>query len=106
MRFYKRYAFALAKRALDHLNFAEHKDSITHLILTTCTGFYAPGINLQVVEHYGLHSFGGEDGCRIHPQLHRDQRPETGSSHRAFGTIIQSCHFESGAMHHSFARNG
>jgi predicted naringenin-chalcone synthase len=44
----------LAKRALDHLNFAEHKDSITHLILTTCTGFYAPGIDLQVVEHYGL----------------------------------------------------
>ena len=54
MRFYKRYAFTLAKRALDHLNFAEHKDSITHLILTTCTGFYAPGIDLQVVEHYGL----------------------------------------------------
>ncbi len=54
MRFYKRYAFMLAKRALDHLNFAEHKNSITHLILTTCTGFYAPGIDLQVVEHYGL----------------------------------------------------
>jgi len=54
MRFYERYAFTLAKRALDQLNFAEHKDSITHLILTTCTGFYAPGIDLQVVEHYGL----------------------------------------------------
>ena len=54
MRFYKRYAFTLARRALDHLNFAEHKDSITHLILTTCTGFYAPGIDLEVVQHYGL----------------------------------------------------
>jgi alpha-pyrone synthase len=54
MRFYERYAFTLARRALDQLNFAEQKDSITHLILTTCTGFYAPGIDLQVVEHYGL----------------------------------------------------
>jgi predicted naringenin-chalcone synthase len=54
MRFYERYAFTLAKRALDQLNFGEHKNSITHLILTTCTGFYAPGIDLQVVEHYGL----------------------------------------------------
>lgn len=54
MRFYERHAFTLAKRALDRLNFAMHKESITHLILTTCTGFYAPGIDLQVVEHYGL----------------------------------------------------
>ncbi len=54
MRFYERYAFTLARRALDQLNFAGHKDSITHLILTTCTGFYAPGIDLQVVDHYGL----------------------------------------------------
>jgi len=53
MRFYERYAFTLAKRALDQLNFAAQED-ITHLILTTCTGFYAPGIDLQVVEHYGL----------------------------------------------------
>jgi alpha-pyrone synthase len=54
MRFYERYAFTLARRALDQLNFAGHRDSITHLILTTCTGFYAPGIDLQVVDHYGL----------------------------------------------------
>jgi predicted naringenin-chalcone synthase len=54
MNFYERYAFTLARRALDRLNFAERKGSITHLILTTCTGFYAPGIDLQVVEHYGL----------------------------------------------------
>lgn len=54
MRFYEHHAFTLAKRALDRLNFAAHKDSITHLILTTCTGFYAPGIDLQIVKHYGL----------------------------------------------------
>jgi alpha-pyrone synthase len=54
MRFYEQHAFTLAKRALDQLNFMEQKDDITHLIITTCTGFYAPGIDLQVVEHYGL----------------------------------------------------
>jgi len=54
MRLYERHAFTLAKRALDQLHLAEQKDAITHLIVTTCTGFYAPGIDLQVVEHYGL----------------------------------------------------
>lgn len=54
MRFYERHAFTLAKRALDQLHLAEQKDAITHLIVTTCTGFYAPGIDLEVIEHYGL----------------------------------------------------
>lgn len=54
MQFYERYAFILAKKALDNLDLGKHKDGITHLILTTCTGFYAPGIDLQIVAHYGL----------------------------------------------------
>jgi predicted naringenin-chalcone synthase len=56
MRFYEQHALGLAKCTLDQLNLAEHRDSITHLILTTCTGFYAPGIDLQIIEHYGLDS--------------------------------------------------
>lgn len=56
MRFYEKHAFILAQRALDQLNLHAIKDSITHLIFTTCTGFYAPGIDLQIVEHFGLHS--------------------------------------------------
>jgi len=54
MCFYERHAFTLAKRALDQLDLAAQKDTITHLIVTTCTGFYAPGLDLQVIEHYGL----------------------------------------------------
>jgi alpha-pyrone synthase len=54
MSFYERHAFTLARRALDQLDLAAQKDSITHLIVTTCTGFYAPGLDLQIVEHYGL----------------------------------------------------
>ena len=54
MQFYERHALSLATRTLDQLNFVEHRDSITHLIVTTCTGFYAPGIDLQLIKHYGL----------------------------------------------------
>jgi len=54
MRFYELRAFDFARSALDLLDIASIKDEITHLILTTCTGFYAPGIDIQIVEHYGL----------------------------------------------------
>lgn len=50
MAFYERHAFTLAQRALDQLNL----DGVTHLIVTTCTGFYAPGLDFQIVNHYGL----------------------------------------------------
>lgn len=50
MAFYEDHAFTLAKRALDKLEL----ENITHLIFTTCTGFYAPGIDLQIVQHYKL----------------------------------------------------
>jgi alpha-pyrone synthase len=54
MRFYKTHAFSLARRALDALGLHDFRDEVTHLIVTTCTGFYAPGIDLQIVGHYGL----------------------------------------------------
>lgn len=50
MEFYEDHAFTLARRALDPLDLS----GVTHLIVTTCTGFYAPGVDLQVVAHYGL----------------------------------------------------
>lgn len=52
MQFYERHAFILAKRALDQLELS----GTTHLITTTCTGFYAPGLDLQIIQHYGLRS--------------------------------------------------
>lgn len=54
MQFYERHALGLAQNALDELGLPAVKDRVTHLILTTCTGFYAPGLDLQIVEHYGL----------------------------------------------------
>jgi len=54
MSVYKQYGFSLACRAIDQLFETVRKDSITHLIITSCTGFYAPGIDLEIVNHYGL----------------------------------------------------
>lgn len=50
MKFYERFAFTLAKRALDQLDLT----GTTHLITTTCTGFYAPGLDYQLIKHYAL----------------------------------------------------
>ena len=50
MQYYERFAFTLAKRALDQLDLT----GTTHLITTTCTGFYAPGLDHQLIRHYGL----------------------------------------------------
>lgn len=50
MQFYEQYAFPLAKRALDQLDLGQ----ITHLVVTTCTGFFAPGLDQKIIDHYGL----------------------------------------------------
>lgn len=54
MAMYKQHGFGLACRAIDQLFETVQKDSITHLIVTSCTGFYAPGVDLEIVDHYGL----------------------------------------------------
>lgn len=50
MRFYEDHAFVLPRRALDQLDLS----NTTHLIITSCTGFYAPGLDYQLIQHYGL----------------------------------------------------
>lgn len=54
MRLYQQAAFDLAARALENLDIAPERSRITHLILTSCTGFYAPGLDLEIVERLGL----------------------------------------------------
>jgi alpha-pyrone synthase len=50
MKRYERHAFDLAARALDQIDL----QGVTHLLITTCTGFYAPGLDMQIAHHYGL----------------------------------------------------
>lgn len=55
MEAFERFAPQLARCALNKL--ALHEDerrAITHVIVTSCTGLYAPGLDFDTVEHLGL----------------------------------------------------
>jgi predicted naringenin-chalcone synthase len=55
MKMYQREAPLLAARAVDHLRAtAGSLQKVTHLIVTSCTGFYAPGLDIDVLRHAGL----------------------------------------------------
>lgn len=46
----------LAQRAVNDVLALEDPSSITHLIVTTCTGFSAPGVDLEIMARCGLSS--------------------------------------------------
>jgi predicted naringenin-chalcone synthase len=55
MQFFERFAPQLARAALNRLELtSEERRSITHVIVTSCTGLYAPGLDFEVVNHLGL----------------------------------------------------
>lgn len=54
MQFYQARALKLACDALDTLFETVAPKNITHVLVTSCTGFYAPGLDLQIVQHYGM----------------------------------------------------
>jgi predicted naringenin-chalcone synthase len=53
MAVYARFAPGLAKRAVEGLKL-DDPGAVTHLIVTSCTGLYAPGIDLELIELCGL----------------------------------------------------
>ena len=55
MQLFERFAPQLAHSALDNLSLTqEERRGITHVIVTSCTGLYAPGLDFEVVNHLGL----------------------------------------------------
>jgi predicted naringenin-chalcone synthase len=55
MKWFERFAPQLARTALDKLALtAEERQAITHVLVTSCTGLYAPGLDFEVVSHLGL----------------------------------------------------
>lgn len=54
MRRYEAEAPALAERAVDGLALGPSRRAITHVIVVTCTGLSAPGIDLALVRRFGL----------------------------------------------------
>jgi predicted naringenin-chalcone synthase len=55
MQLFERFAPRLAQNTLDKLALREEeRRGITHVLVTSCTGLYAPGLDFEVVNHLGL----------------------------------------------------
>jgi predicted naringenin-chalcone synthase len=55
MKFFESFAPQLAHNALDNLGVSEQeRATITHVVVTSCTGLYAPGLDFEIVKHLGL----------------------------------------------------
>jgi predicted naringenin-chalcone synthase len=50
MRLFAAEAPGLAAAAVDRLELGNERDGLTHLLITCCTGFTAPGLDLELVE--------------------------------------------------------
>lgn len=55
MKAYERFAPMLMQSAIDKLALSnEEKRSITHVLVTSCTGLYAPGLDIEAARYAGL----------------------------------------------------
>lgn len=55
MEIFERFAPKLAARALDRLKLSpEERAGIRHVLVTSCTGLYAPGLDFEIIDHLGL----------------------------------------------------
>src|SRR3974390_453297 len=54
MRLFEKRAPQLAAETIEKLGIGESRDDITHLLITCCTGFYAPGLDIEILERCGL----------------------------------------------------
>jgi predicted naringenin-chalcone synthase len=56
MKRFETHAIDLAERAVEALDLNEDLASITHMVVASCTGFTAPGLDQQIMERLGLDS--------------------------------------------------
>ena len=55
MKLFEQSAPVLMRMAVDRLALSkQERTAITHVLVTCCTGFYAPGLDFEIVEHLGL----------------------------------------------------
>ena len=55
MELFEQSAPVLMRKAVDRLALSEEERAgITHVLVTCCTGLYAPGLDFEIVEHLGL----------------------------------------------------
>jgi predicted naringenin-chalcone synthase len=55
MELFEQSAPVLMRKAVDRLALSvQERAGVTHVIVTCCTGLYAPGLDFEIVEHLGL----------------------------------------------------
>jgi predicted naringenin-chalcone synthase len=55
MTLFEQSAPVLMRKAMDRLALSEQERAgVTHVLVTCCTGLYAPGLDFEIVEHLGL----------------------------------------------------
>lgn len=55
MQLYQRHATALSKKAIEKIKgFQQLKSTLTHLITVTCTGLFAPGLDIELMREMDL----------------------------------------------------
>ena len=54
MNRFETHAVDLAEKAVEALDLGEELSSLTHLVVASCTGFTAPGLDQQLMERLGL----------------------------------------------------
>lgn len=55
MELFEQSAPVLMRKVMDRLALSkEERTGITHVLVTCCTGFYAPGLDFEIVDHLGL----------------------------------------------------
>jgi predicted naringenin-chalcone synthase len=55
MELFEQSAPLLMRKAVDRLALSEkERAGITHVLVTCCTGLYAPGLDFEIIEHLGL----------------------------------------------------
>lgn len=55
MRLFEQFAPRLARKALDALALTpRERGRVRHVLVTCCTGFYAPGLDFDILDHLGL----------------------------------------------------
>ncbi len=54
MRFFETHAPELAQIAVERLELGAERRSISHLLITCCTGFSAPGVDFEIIGRCGL----------------------------------------------------
>ena len=56
MRLFESQAPALAEAAVERLHLGPERASLTHILITCCTGFSAPGLDLEIISRCRLPS--------------------------------------------------